>query len=47
VRGLAISPDGARVYCGGDDEVLWLDATTGSLQGRTPVDGLRHVRQAQ
>jgi DNA-binding beta-propeller fold protein YncE len=47
IRGLALSRDGARVYAGGADEVVWLDAGSGTLLGRAAVDGLialRHVR---
>jgi hypothetical protein len=47
VRGLAVSRDGARVYCGGSDEVLWLDAGTGGVRGRAPVDGLLTVRKVR
>jgi hypothetical protein len=47
IHGLGPSPDAARVYSGGTDEVVWLDAGSGALRGRAPVDGLtalRHVR---
>jgi hypothetical protein len=47
VRGLGVSGDASRVYVGGADEVLWLDAATGGVRGRAPVGGLtelRHVR---
>jgi len=47
VRGIAVSPDAARVYVGGAEEVLWLDASSGAVRGRAPVRGLtalRHVR---
>jgi hypothetical protein len=47
VQGLGVSPDGSRVYVGGTEEVLWLDAASGTVRGRAPVDGLtalRHVR---
>ncbi|WP_433717329.1 YncE family protein [Actinoplanes sp. CA-051413] len=47
VRGLGVSSDASRVYVGGADEVLWLDAGTGGVRGRAPVAGLtelRHVR---
>jgi hypothetical protein len=47
VHGLGVSSDASRVYVGGADEVLWLDAATGGVQGRAPVAGLtelRHVR---
>jgi len=47
VRGLGLSRDGARLYAGGNDEVVWLDASSGKPQGRAPVAGLtalRHVR---
>jgi hypothetical protein len=47
VRGLGVSQDGSRVYVGGTDEVLWLDAASGTVRGRAPVGGLtalRHVR---
>jgi hypothetical protein len=47
VRGLGVSSDASRIYVGGADEVLWLDAATGSVRGRAPVSGLtelRHVR---
>jgi hypothetical protein len=42
-----VSHDASRVYVGGAEEVLWLDASTGSVRGRAPVGGLtalRHVR---
>ncbi|GAA3960570.1 hypothetical protein [Actinoplanes auranticolor] len=47
VRGLGVSSDASRIYVGGADEVLWLDAATGGVRGRAPVSGLtelRHVR---
>jgi hypothetical protein len=47
IRGLGLSRDQARVYSGGADEVVWLDARSGAVQGRAAVDGLttlRHVR---
>jgi hypothetical protein len=47
IRGLALSPDATRLYAGGADEVVWLDAGSGTLRGRVPVEGLtalRHVR---
>jgi hypothetical protein len=47
VRGLGLSRDGQRIYCGGENEVLWLDASTGAVRGRARVNGLiavRHVR---
>ena len=47
VRGLGFSRDGSRVYVGGAEEVRWLDAATGAVRGRAPVEGLtalRHVR---
>lgn len=47
IRGLGMSRDTTRVYAGGADEVVWLDAGSGTLQGRAPVEGLtalRHVR---
>ncbi|GAB2597347.1 hypothetical protein Aab01nite_72860 [Paractinoplanes abujensis] len=43
VRGLRLSPDGSRLYAGGDNEVVWLDAASGSLRGRVRVDGLTDV----
>jgi DNA-binding beta-propeller fold protein YncE len=44
VHGLGPSPDAARVYAGGTDEVVWLDAGSGTLRGRAPVDGLTALR---
>jgi DNA-binding beta-propeller fold protein YncE len=47
IRGLGLSRGGARLYAGGDDEVVWLDAGSGTPLGRVAVDGLtalRHVR---
>jgi DNA-binding beta-propeller fold protein YncE len=47
VRGLGLSRDATRVYAGGTDEVVWLDAESGALRGRATIDGLtalRHVR---
>jgi hypothetical protein len=47
IRGLGMSRDGNRLYAGGADEVVWLDASSGTLRGRARVDGLtalRHVR---
>lgn len=42
VRGLAVKGD--RVYVGGKDEMMWLDAGTGAVRGRVKVDGLVAVR---
>ena len=44
VGGLALSPDGRRLYVGGTDEVVWLDAASGAVQGRAAVPGLTAVR---
>ena len=47
VRGLGLNQDRTRLYAGGADEVVWLDAVTGTLIGRAPVADLmelRHVR---
>ncbi len=44
VRGLALSADAARLYAGGTDEVTWLDARSGAVQGRVAVKGLTSVR---
>ena len=44
IRGLGLSPDSARVYAGGADEVVWLDAGSGTLLGRAPVEGLTALR---
>lgn len=44
VRGLALSGDGTRVYAGGAGEIVWLDAASGALRGRAPVDGLTALR---
>ena len=44
VRGLRLSPDAARLYAGGTDEVVRLDTATGQRRGRTRVEGLREVR---
>ena len=46
VRGLAVSRDDQRVYCGGDNEVLWLD-TGGVIRGRAKVDGLTTLRSVR
>ncbi|MCO8272800.1 PQQ-like beta-propeller repeat protein [Actinoplanes sp. TRM 88003] len=40
VRGLRLSTDGARLYAGGQNEVVWLDAASGELRGRARVGGL-------
>ena len=47
VRGLAVSGDAARVYVGGADEVVWLDAATGARQGAAPIAGLLEVRHVR
>ncbi|WP_250035678.1 YncE family protein [Paractinoplanes maris] len=39
-RGLRLSADGTRFYAGGENEVAWLDSTSGELRGRARVDGL-------
>lgn len=39
-RGLRLSRDGARLYAGGENEVVWLNATSGERQGRARVDGI-------
>jgi hypothetical protein len=44
VRGLGLSPDASRVYAGGTDQVVWLDAGSGVLRGTAPVDGLIELR---
>jgi hypothetical protein len=47
IRGLGVSRDAARLYLGGADEIVWLDAASGAVRGRAPVTGLtalRHVR---
>lgn len=44
VRGLGLSPDGARLYVGGAGEVLWLDTASGAVRGRVPVPGLTGLR---
>jgi hypothetical protein len=46
VRGLATSRDGARIYCGGDNEVLWLDPG-GAVRGRAEVEGLTTLRSVR
>ncbi|WP_433362725.1 YncE family protein [Actinoplanes sp. CA-142083] len=46
VRGLAVSPDGERVYCGGDNEVLWFDSG-GAIRGRAKVEGLTTLRSVR
>jgi hypothetical protein len=47
MRGLALTPDTARLYAGGSDEVVWLDAKSGAMQGRTAVKGLTSVRHVR
>jgi hypothetical protein len=47
VRGLALTADAARLYAGGRDEVVWLDAKSGAVQGRTAVKGLTSVRHVR
>jgi hypothetical protein len=44
VRGLGVSADGARVYAGATDEIVWLDAATGEVAGRAGVEGLTALR---
>jgi hypothetical protein len=44
VRGLALNAGAARLYAGGDDEVSWLDAKSGAVQGRVAVQGLTSVQ---
>ena len=44
VRGLGLSGDRARLYAGGTDEVLWLDAAAGAVRGRVAVAGLTRLR---
>ncbi|GAA0490043.1 hypothetical protein Ade02nite_24470 [Paractinoplanes deccanensis] len=44
VTGLRLSRDGKRLYAGGRDRVAWLDASSGSLLGRVPVEGLTALR---
>jgi hypothetical protein len=44
VRGLGLSRDAARVYAGGTDEIVWLDAASGALRGRAAVAGLTALR---
>jgi hypothetical protein len=47
IRGLGVSRDAARLYLGGTDEIVWLDAASGAVRGHAPVTGLtalRHVR---
>jgi hypothetical protein len=44
VQGLALSPDGARLYAGTPDAVTWLDTKTGAVAGSTTVDGLTELR---
>jgi len=47
VRGIGANRDGSRVYVGGAEEVLWLDASTGAVRGRAPVGGLRALRHVR
>jgi hypothetical protein len=47
VRGLAVSPDDRRVYCGGANEVMWLDSATGTVQGRADAEGLTMLRSVR
>jgi hypothetical protein len=44
VRGLGLSGDRTRLYAGGADEVLWLDAAAGAVRGRMAVAGLTRLR---
>jgi hypothetical protein len=46
VRGLAVSPDGARLYVGRPDDIVWLDSQAGAQVGSVPVSGVRSVRCA-
>jgi DNA-binding beta-propeller fold protein YncE len=48
VRGLAVSPDGGRLYVGQPGRVLRLDSASGRELGRLTAPGLvslRHVAQ--
>jgi DNA-binding beta-propeller fold protein YncE len=47
VRGVAVSRDGRRVYCGAGNEVLWLEIDRGRVRGRAAVDGLLTLRSAR
>jgi DNA-binding beta-propeller fold protein YncE len=47
IRGLGVSRDGARVYAGAADQVVWLDAASGKLLGRAPVADLLEVRHVR
>lgn len=44
VRGLALSPDGARLYVGDPDAVRWFRPATGAALGRAAVAGLLSLR---
>jgi hypothetical protein len=44
VRGLALTPDGERLYAGVANGVAWLDTKTGQVSGGTTVDGLTALR---
>ncbi|MCY1142756.1 hypothetical protein OWR29_32580 [Actinoplanes sp. Pm04-4] len=46
VRGVRLSADGARLYAGSENEVVWLDAGSGVLRGRVRVDGLTEILSA-
>ncbi|WP_328477701.1 hypothetical protein OHA21_25175 [Actinoplanes sp. NBC_00393] len=45
LKGLALSPDGTRLYAGTERRLLHLDAASGTAQGETEVIGLTTVRQ--
>ena len=44
IRGLGLSRDATRIYAGGADEVVWLDASNGTLRGRAPINALTSLR---
>jgi hypothetical protein len=44
VRGLAVSPDEARLYVGRPNEIAWLDARTGLPADSLPVPGVQSLR---
>lgn len=44
VRGLAISPDGDRLYVGRPDGIAWLDSRAGAQLGWVPVPDVLSLR---
>jgi hypothetical protein len=44
LRGLGLSPDGARLYAGAPGGVRWLDPSNGAVLGQVTVEGLTALR---